>query len=166
MMTIRYEEFKVSRLFDIHPTKAYKIANSKLIDENGTTPVVSNSSKDNGVIGFSSLPALEDGGILTFSDTVDANTIFYQPYPFIGYAHVQGMYPYDKEHWNGRTLMYFQSVFAAVARQYGFDYGHKFNRDLASDMMVSLPVKEKFVPDWSAILSLSLVSRGMGCCYE
>ena len=33
--TSKWGDFKVGDLFDIHPTKAYKLTNSKLMSENG-----------------------------------------------------------------------------------------------------------------------------------
>ncbi len=90
--TNNWREFRVGDLFMIKPTKAYKLTNSKLLD-NGKTPVVVNSAFNNGIGGYSTLSATEKGNMVTFSDTVDANTIFYQEHDFIGYPHVQGLYP-------------------------------------------------------------------------
>lgn len=33
--------------------------------------------------------------------------MFYQPDDFIGYSHVQGMYPHDSEHWTEKCCLYF-----------------------------------------------------------
>ncbi|MBQ8999652.1 MAG: restriction endonuclease subunit S, partial [Clostridium sp.] len=97
--------FRCGTLFDIHPTKAYKMSNEELYKVCGKTPVLSNSSNNNGIGGYSGLTATEEGGIITFSDTTTgADTMFYQPYSFIGYSHVQGMYPYHKEKWNEYSL--------------------------------------------------------------
>ena len=41
-------EFRWGDLFDIHPTKAYKMSNGELYQTNGNSPVLSNSSVDNG----------------------------------------------------------------------------------------------------------------------
>lgn len=48
---IKYKEFKIGELFDIHPTKSYGYTNTKLFDSIGNTPVVVNSSKNNGIGG-------------------------------------------------------------------------------------------------------------------
>lgn len=85
--TSAWKEFKVKDLFDIHPTKAYNLNNSQLLD-GGENPVLANSRYNNGIGGFSSLDTTENGNMITFSDTVDANTIFYQEEPFIGYSHI------------------------------------------------------------------------------
>ena len=143
-------EFKVGELFDIKPTKAYKLNNAFLLDD-GNTPVLANSSYNNGIGGYSTLEATEKGNIITFSDTVDANTIFYQEYEFIGYAHVQGMYPKGnyKQQWNSYCLKFFASVFRETALLKGYNYGNKFRRDNAMKMSILLPVTSAGDPDWA-----------------
>ena len=143
-------EFKVGELFDIKPTKAYKLNNAFLLDD-GNTPVLANSSFNNGIGGYSTLEATEKGNIITFSDTVDANTIFYQEYEFIGYAHVQGMYPKGnyKQQWNSYCLKFFASVFRETALLKGYNYGNKFRRDNAMKMSILLPVTSAGDPDWA-----------------
>lgn len=143
-------EFQVGELFDIKPTKAYKLNNAFLLDD-GNTPVLANSSYNNGIGGYSTLEATEKGNIITFSDTVDANTIFYQEYEFIGYAHVQGMYPKGnyKQQWNSYCLKFFASVFRETALLKGYNYGNKFRRDNAMKMSILLPVTSAGDPDWA-----------------
>lgn len=130
--------FKVNELFDIRPTKAYKGNNSYLFSKNGEVPVVANTSMNNGIGGYSNLKATERGGVITFSDTTTADSIFYQPHDFIGYSHVQGMYPYSSL-WNEKSLRYFMTVFKKVALSKDFDYANKFNRKLALEFVVMLP---------------------------
>ena len=62
-------EFRCGDLFDIHPTKAYKMSNGELYQTNGNSPVLSNSSVDNGIGGYCGLDTTENGKIITFSDT-------------------------------------------------------------------------------------------------
>lgn len=85
-----YQPFAIKKLFDIHPTKAYKLTNSKLFDIDGKNPVVTNTSENHGRAGFSNLPPTEKN-IITFSDTgtKSPDTFFYQEGGFIGYPHVQ-----------------------------------------------------------------------------
>ncbi len=90
--TSKWGDFKVGDLFDIHPTKAYKLTNSKLMSENGANPVVVNSSYNNGIGGYTELKNTETGNKITFSDTTSADAIFYQENDFVGYPHVQGLY--------------------------------------------------------------------------
>lgn len=146
--THNWGDFRVGELFDIHPTKAYKLTNARLLDE-GNNPVVVNSAYNNGIGGYSSKAPTELGNMITFSDTVDANTIFYQDKPFVGYAHVQGLYPIKyQEKWNRESLLFFASSFRKTALSKGFDYGNKFRRDIAIDLHVKLPVDSHNDPDW------------------
>lgn len=146
--TNTWKEFRVGDLFDIHPTKAYKLTNARLLD-GGNNPVVVNSSYNNGIGGYSTQETTEKGNMVTFSDTVDANTIFYQPNNFIGYPHVQGLYPKKyNDKWNRYTYLFFISVFRGTAISKGFDYGNKFRRDIAIDLMIKLPAAKDGQPDW------------------
>lgn len=143
-----WKGFRIGDLFIIHPTKAYKLTNSKLLDGGGN-PVVVNSAYNNGIGGYSTQSPTEKGNMVTFSDTVDANTIFYQSKDFIGYPHVQGLYPTQYvNNWNEYTYQFFVSVFRKVAITKGFDYGNKFRRDIASNLIVKLPITIDGQPDW------------------
>ena len=137
----KYKEFRIKELFDIHPTKSYGLTDDKLLKTKGLIPVVSNSNEDNGIKGYVDLPATEKGNMITFSDTTSCDAIFYQPYDFIGYSHVQGLYPWSHLNieWTKESLLYFLAAFRRVA--FGrFDYGSKFTRELANELIVSLPV--------------------------
>lgn len=126
-------------MFDIHPTKSYRLTNDKLFATSGPTPVIVNSRQYNGVGGYVDLPPTEKGGIITFSDTTTADSIFYQPNPFIGYSHVQGVYPKEPGRWNQESLLYIVSVFRKMT--FGrFDYATKFTRKIASELELLLPV--------------------------
>lgn len=53
---------------------------------------------NNGIGGYVDLAQTGEGGMITFSDTTPGSkTAFYQPIDFIGYSHVQGLYPYNSE---------------------------------------------------------------------
>ena len=133
--------FKVGDLFDIRPTKFYKLNNDKLLD--GTichTPVIVNSQYNNGIGGYSKREPTESN-IITFSDTTDSSTIFYHPYSFIGYPHVQGLYPKGKykDKWDDNSYLFFVGAFSAMASVYNFSYKSKFTRKIASELFVPLP---------------------------
>ena len=146
--TNTWKEFRVGDLFDIHPTKAYKLTNAQLLD-GGDYPVAANSAYDNGIGGYSTQKPTEKGNMITFSDTVDVNTIFYQPDDFVGYPHVQGLYPLRyKDKWNKYTYLFFISAFRGAAISKGFDYGNKFRRDIAVDLIIKLPVSSDDQLDW------------------
>jgi hypothetical protein len=142
--------FKVGNLFNIKPTRAYKTINSELFDADGSNPVVVNSAYNNGIGGFTKRSTTEAGGIITFSDTTTSEAVFYQRSEFVGYPHVQGMYPIGKyaKEWNEERLLFFLSVFKKAAILHGFDYRDKFTRKLASSLVVRLPVTSGGDPDW------------------
>ena len=137
--SFRFE--KVGNLFHIRPTKNYGLTNDDLFRQKGSTPVVVNSSLNNGIGGYIALEPTEKGNMITFSDTTTSDSIFYQPNDFIGYSHVQGMIPKDNlEKWNNFTQHYFVSVFR-FATKGKFNYGNKFNRENAREIEVWLPEK-------------------------
>ncbi len=139
---IKWGEFKLGDLFEIRPTKAYNLTNSHLFDSNAKNPVVTNSSLNNGISGYSSLEPTEKGNQITYSDTTTSEGIFYQKRPFIGYSHVQGLYPLKyHEFWNEKTLLYIVTAFKKVACG-RFNYGNKFNRKIASEMSIILPTNQ------------------------
>ncbi|GAA6915214.1 restriction endonuclease subunit S [Helicobacter pylori] len=136
---LTWQSFKLGDLFEIRPTKAYKLTNSHLFDSNAKNPVVTNSSLNNGISGYSSLEPTEKGNQITYSDTTTSEGIFYQKRPFIGYSHVQGLYSLKyHEFWNEKTLLYIVTAFKKVACG-RFNYGNKFNRKIASGMPIFLP---------------------------
>lgn len=139
---LTWQSFRLGDLFEIRPTKAYNLTNSHLFDSNAKNPVVTNSSLNNGISGYSSLEPTEKGNQITYSDTTTSEGIFYQKRPFIGYSHVQGLYPLKyHEFWNEKTLLYIVVAFKKVA--YGrFNYGNKFNRKIASEMSIILPTNQ------------------------
>lgn len=133
------QQKRIGDLFEIHPTKSYGLTNKYLYKSKGSTPVVSNSSIGNGIGGWVNLEPTERGNIITYSDTTTSEAIFYQPYDFVGYSHVQGLYPFNDKIWNEENLLYFVTLFIKSASN-RFDYANKFTRENAGNMLVSLPI--------------------------
>lgn len=147
----QWEEFRIGDLFNIHPTCAYKLTNGELFSPVGRIPVVTNSSSNNGITGFSTLPPTEVGPMLTFSDTTTGECIFVQPRPFIGYPHIQGMYPVEQpDEWDYASLLFVAALMRKAARD-RFSYGNKFTRDAARDMRIMLPCKGDKSIDFQAM---------------
>ena len=141
-----WKPYQIKAFFDIHPTKAYKNMSKDELCDGGSTPFVVNSAENNGIGGYSSLCATERAGIITFSDTTDGNTFFYQPHDFIGFAHVQGMYPIDRI-WTKNELLFLVSVLSFVC--FGrYNYGRKMTRDNILNTYVLLPSDKFNNPDW------------------
>ena len=136
---VTYADFKIGDLFDIHPTKSYGMTNRILFKTSGKTPVVVNSSINNGIGGYVGLAPTEKGNMITYTDTTTSEGIFYQPNDFIGYSHIQGLYPFNDRQWSENSLLYFLTLFKKQAAG-RFDYAAKFNRKIAAEMIVQLPV--------------------------
>ena len=139
---LKWREFKIGELFEIKPTKAYKMTNATLFEIKGNVPVVTNSSLNNGISAFVGLEPTEKGNIITYSDTTTSDGIFYQPRDFVGYPHIQGLYPLqDSDKWNKHALLYFVVLFRKAS--FGlFDYANKFNRQIAKQMTIKLPINQ------------------------
>ncbi|WP_428737694.1 restriction endonuclease subunit S [Sulfurimonas sp.] len=129
-------------MFDINPTKYYKLKNEEIISENGNIPLISNSSIDNGVMGFSNMKANNKGNSITCSDTtLGAETMFYQENNFIGYSHIQHLVPKIKPF--NRAIANVIISACRVATSKKFDYGNKFNREAMNKTPILLPTKDK-----------------------
>lgn len=131
--------FRVGDLFDIRPTKSYGLTNIRLFEAKGKVPVVVNSSLNNGIGGYVDLQPLEKGNIITYSDTTTSEGIFYQPDDFIGYSHVQGLYPKEESNWSKNSYLYFKTAFTTAVKG-KYSYGDKFNRTKAAEEIVYLPL--------------------------
>lgn len=130
--------FSLGNLFDINPTKYYKLKNEQIISKNGNVPLISNSSTDNGVMGFSNLKPLNLGNTITCSDTtLGADTMFYQENDFIGYSHIQSLAP-KFEAFN-KLIASFIITSSRIATLKQYDYGNKFNRDAMNKTKINLP---------------------------
>jgi len=144
--TSAWGEFVVGELFDVHPTKAYKLKNSDLLSTNGKNPVVVNSSYNNGIGGYTDQELTEAGNILTFSDTTSgADTLFFQEKPFVGYPHVQGMYPKTFELTIDVAKFMIASLRASI-NKYSWDYTNKLTRTFISSTTIKLPLKPSANP--------------------
>ena len=121
------------------------------MEEDGVNPIVVNSSFNNGIGGYTNQENTEKGGIITFSDTTSADAIFFQETDFVGYPHVQGMYPIGKykDKWSKYSLLFFVSVFRNRALGLNYDYVNKFTRESAKQISIKLPVDETGNPDFS-----------------
>ena len=144
--TSAWGEFVVGELFDVHPTKAYKLKNSELLTATGKNPVIVNSSYNNGIGGYTVQELTESGGILTFSDTTSgADTLFFQEKPFIGYPHVQGMYPKTFQLTTNVAKFMIASLRASI-NKYSWNYTNKLTRTFISSTTIKLPLKPSADP--------------------
>lgn len=139
--TLKWGGVKLGCLFEINPTKYYRLSNEEIMLNGGTTPLVSNQSVDNGVMGFSSLKPLNKGNTITCSDTtVGADTMFYQSKDFIGYSHIQHFVPKFTP-FNKAIASFIISSCRIATSNKKYDYGHKFNREEMKKTVIQLPIK-------------------------
>lgn len=138
---LNYDSFKLGNLFKINPTKYYKLKNEQILNMNGTVPLITNSSTDNGVMGFSILEPKNKGNTLTCSDTtMGAQTMFYQKNDFIGYSHIQHLVPKFNE-FNSNIAFFIISV-SKISTSKKYDYGYKYNRTEMNKTEILLPIKD------------------------
>lgn len=126
-------------MFEINPSKYYRLENEKILSTTGNVPLVSNSSTDNGVMGFSNLKPLNKGNTITCSDTtLGTDTMYYQEKDFIGYSHIQHLVPKFKRFNKSIAFMIIGAARNATANK-SYDYGNKFNREAMRNTIISLP---------------------------
>lgn len=128
-------------MFEINPTNYYRLQNREIISANGNIPLISNSSTENGIMGFSNLEPLNKGNTITCSDTtIGADTMFYQENDFIGYSHIQHLVPKFKPFNKAIASVIISACRVSTSKQY--DYGNKFNRDAMNKTKIQLPIKK------------------------
>ena len=164
LQAVKWGEYELGSLFDINPTKYYRLSNEEILQTPGNVPLVSNQSIDNGVMGFSTLSALNSGNTITCSDTtIGADTMFYQENDFIGYSHIQHLVPKFTPFNKSIAAFIISSCRIATSNQ-KYDYGHKFNREEMNKTKIQLPAKggkidfdfmESFIASSSAICRAS-----------
>jgi hypothetical protein len=139
---IEWKEFRLGDMFEIKPTKYYRLQNEEIISENGKVPLISNSSTDNGVMGFSNLEANNLGNTISCSDTtLGGDTMFYQKNDFIGYSHIQHLVPKFKPF--NREIASFIISTCRLSTSKKYDYGTKFNRVAMNSTKIQLPTKDQ-----------------------
>lgn len=164
LRAVKWGEYKLGDLFEINPTKYYRLANDKILSKSGITPLVSNASIANGVMGFSNLNPLNKGNSLSCSDTtLGAETMYYQKNDYIGYQHIQSLMPkFDR--FNSAIAFFIISASHAATSNGQYDYGHKFNR---KSMRKQLFFCLFAMMDLSILILWNLYSgAGSGACME
>ena len=139
LRSVKWGEYKLGDLFEINPTKYYRLSNEDILSANGNVPLVSNASVDNGIMGFSKMKALNPGNSISCSDTtLGADTMYYQKDDYIGYQHIQALVP-KLEHFNFSIASFIISASRVSTSNSQYDYGHKFNREEMRKTKIFLP---------------------------
>ena len=146
---VKVKDFKVGDLFDIHPTKAYKLTNEDLLDNDWNNPVITNWFINNWIWWYSKKATNENWWIITFSDTWTKSTesFFYQWEPFIWYPHVQWMYAKNNHKWTERQSLFLISLLKNKVK-WKYDYSTKMTRVNISNMVIQLPTSDWVNPDY------------------
>ena len=135
---IEWREFKLGNLFEVNPTKYYRLKNDEIISKNGKVALISNSSTNNGVMGFSNLEGSNKGNTITCSDTtLGGDTMYYQENDFIGYSHIQHFVPKFEPFNKAIALAVITASRISTLNKY--DYGNKFNRKAMNNTNIQLP---------------------------
>ncbi|AYN06577.1 restriction endonuclease [Flavobacterium sp. 140616W15] len=125
----------------MNPTNYYRLQNSEIISINGNIPLISNSSTENGIMGYSNLEPNNAGNTITCSDTtIGAETMFYQENDFIGYSHIQHFVPKFEPFNKAIASVIISACRVSTSKQY--DYGNKFNREAMNKTKIQLPTKK------------------------
>lgn len=99
--------------------------------------------------GYTNQPTTEKGQVITFSDTTTSDSIFYQPYDFVGYSHVQVLKPRNYiDKWTRESLIFVTVIFKKKASLMNYDYVNKFTRNDALKLKIKLPVTDLGDPDF------------------
>ena len=163
LQKVEWGEFYLGELFEINPTNYYRLQNREIISSNGTVPLISNSSTENGVMGYSNLEPLNKGNTITCSDTtIGADTMFYQENDFIGYSHIQHLVPKFKPFNKAIASAIISACRVSTSKQY--DYGNKFNRDAMNNTKIQLPAKNgkidfEFMENFTADLEAERIAK-------
>lgn len=148
-----WQEYKISQLFNVRPSNYIRengkaISNLQLLN-GGPNPVVVNSSVNNGIGGTTSYEPTEHGNVITYSDTVDGNTIFYQAKPFVGYSHVKVMEPKEKR--NPTEMIFLTAVIGRRLSDGNYDYTNKMTTNRVLNTTIKLPALSDGTPDWATM---------------
>lgn len=148
-----WREYNIGQLFNIRPSKYIRgngtaFSNRKLFDD-GPNPVVVNSSVNNGLGGTTSYEPTEHGNVITYSDTVDGNTVFYQAKPFVGYSHVKVMEPKEKR--DSAEMMFLTAVIGRRLSDGNYDYTNKMTTNRVLNTTIKLPALSDGTPDWATM---------------
>lgn len=144
-----WKEFKIGDLFEIKPSKHYSLLNKDLFVENWINHVIVNSSFNNWIWWYTNLETTEMGNAITFSDTTNADSIFYQKSSFVGYPHIQVVRPKSFiNKWTKKSLLFFAILFKKSAWLMNYDYVNKFTRSGALQLKIYLPTTSSWEPDW------------------
>ena len=131
--------FYYSDIFDIYRGKG----SSKIVD-GGKIPLISSTSKDNGIMGYVDGESNYESGCITVTNNGSIGEAFYQPKPFCTTNDVSIFKP--KFSLNIYVLMFLVGLIRQ--EKYRYNYGRKWKVSHMKNTKFSLPIDDKGNIDW------------------
>ena len=135
------QNWKEFRVGDIFPKKKVKHF-SAIPEMEGTTPFVSSTSVNNGIVTYVDEDGIK-GNCITVSTNGDCFDCFYQPVSVALSNDAEALYNANLNKYNA---MFIISVLTLEKNKYG--YGRKPKNDKVYDTIIKLPVDANGEPDW------------------
>lgn len=135
------QNWKEFRVGDIFPKKKVKHF-SAIPEMEGTTPFVSSTSVNNGIVTYVDEDGIK-GNCITVSTNGDCFDCFYQPVSVALSNDAEALYNANLNKYNA---MFIISVLTLEKNKYG--YGRKPKNDKVYDTIIKLPVDTNGNPDW------------------
>lgn len=132
-------KFKLCELFVPVNPKRYDLKISDIIDNNGNTIVISSTTVNQGIKGYSSMKPLVKANKIVYSDAVGPSMMFYQERDFIADAHVKYLKPRFTVNMSKNMALYL--ITCIQKSTFGvYSYGNKYNNDAVNNTIIELPV--------------------------
>lgn len=139
LFTDTWQAFKIEDLFEIEPIRP--VNRNKVSD--GTTPLVTSTAKNNGIIAYVDHEPTQPGNVITVSRNGSVGEAFYQANPFCASEDIRVLRP--KFPLNSYTALFLTTVIRL--ERYRFGYGRKFGTKRMLDVSIRLPVDRDGQPD-------------------
>ncbi|MBS4034387.1 MAG: restriction endonuclease subunit S [Ignavibacterium sp.] len=156
LKTSNWKWFKYSELFIIDRGRGARL--NELLNE-GSTPVITSTDRNNGLSGFINRSAYHSGNVISVARNGSVGEAFYQPIPFCSTEDVHIFTP--KFELNIFRAMFFITIIRM--EKYRFNYGRKWGLSRMRNSLIKLPVTNSGTPDFQSmeriIKSLSYSSQ-------
>lgn len=136
-----WKQFDLINFFDMYaspycPDTSYK---------DGSTPLISASDKNNGVMSFTDLPSKFEGNCLTIGKV--GMTIFYQQENFCATSDCTTLIPKSNiENFNIYKALFIKTILSQ--ENYKWSYGRQIRLNNCKELKIKLPINSVSNPDW------------------
>lgn len=142
--TADWSEFRYDALFKI---KRGLGPRKSSLSEQGSTPFVTSTDRNNGLTGYTTEAARHSGNVITVNRNGSVAEAFYQAESFSSTEDVHVFNP--KFPLNKYIAMFIVSLIRM--EKYRFSYGRKWGLERMNESIIRLPVKSSGEPDWAFI---------------